>query len=92
MPPVNWRARFSTFEETAAASASLGQVHRATGHDGRRLAVKLQYPDMQSAVEADVNQLRIIFGIHARMSPGVETSEILAEIAARAGLRRRDRA
>jgi predicted unusual protein kinase regulating ubiquinone biosynthesis (AarF/ABC1/UbiB family) len=79
----DWRNRFAAFEETAAASASLGQVHKAIGHDGRRLAVKLQYPDMQSAVEADVNQLKIVFGIHARMSPGVETSEILAEIAAR---------
>ncbi|HVY49988.1 MAG TPA: AarF/ABC1/UbiB kinase family protein [Devosia sp.] len=79
----DWRARFASFESEAAASASLGQVHRAVAHDGRALAVKLQYPDMQSAVEADVNQLKVVFAIHARMDPAVETGEILQEISAR---------
>jgi predicted unusual protein kinase regulating ubiquinone biosynthesis (AarF/ABC1/UbiB family) len=79
----DWRRQFHSFEETAAASASLGQVHRATGLDGRRLAAKLQYPDMMSAVEADLQQLRIVFAVHARLSPAVETSAILEEIAAR---------
>src|SRR5215210_495052 len=53
----DWAARFKSFEPQPAASASLGQVHRASGHDGTALAVKLQYPDMQSAVEADLTQL-----------------------------------
>ena len=79
----DWRQRFAEFETTAAASASLGQVHRAVGHDGSQLACKLQYPDMQSAVEADVSQLGMVFGIHARLNPAVDTREILAEIAAR---------
>ena len=79
----DWAARFKSFESAAAASASLGQVHRAVAHDGRLLAAKLQYPDMQSAVEADLNQLKIVFSIHARMDPAVETGEILKEIAAR---------
>jgi predicted unusual protein kinase regulating ubiquinone biosynthesis (AarF/ABC1/UbiB family) len=79
----NWASRFASFEPSAAASASLGQVHRATAHDGRVLAVKLQYPDMQSAVEADLNQLRVVFSIHARMDPAVDTREILKEISAR---------
>jgi predicted unusual protein kinase regulating ubiquinone biosynthesis (AarF/ABC1/UbiB family) len=79
----NWASRFANFEPSAAASASLGQVHRATAHDGRLLAVKLQYPDMQSAVEADLNQLRVVFSIHARMDPAVDTREILKEISAR---------
>jgi predicted unusual protein kinase regulating ubiquinone biosynthesis (AarF/ABC1/UbiB family) len=79
----DWQARFQSFETTAAASASLGQVHKAVAHDGRQLAVKLQYPDMSSAVEADLVQLRAIFAIHARMSPAVETGEILKEITAR---------
>ena len=67
----------------AAASASLGQVHRAVAHDGRSLALKLQYPDMPSAVEADLTQLKAVFAIHARMDPGVTTGEIQKEIAAR---------
>lgn len=79
----DWASRFAAFDVEAAASASLGQVHRATSLNGRALAVKLQYPDMASAVEADLTQLRAIFAIHARMSPAVETGEILKEIAAR---------
>lgn len=80
---ADWESRFQNFAPEAAASASLGQVHRATAPDGRALAVKLQYPDMQSAVEADVNQLRVVFAIHARMDPAVDTGEILQEISAR---------
>ncbi len=79
----DWQARFKSFELASTASASLGQVHRAVAHDGRALAVKLQYPDMQSAVEADVTQLKVVFAIHARMDPAVETGEILKEISAR---------
>ena len=80
---TDWRSRFAEFETTAAASASLGQVHRAVSHEGEPLACKLQYPDMQSAVEADVSQLGVVFSIHARMNPAVDTREMLAEIAAR---------
>lgn len=79
----DWQARFQSFDAQPAASASLGQVHRAVGLDGRSLAVKLQYPDMQSAVEADLTQLKVVFAIHARMDPAVDTREILAEISAR---------
>lgn len=79
----DWPSKFAAFDYEAAASASLGQVHRATSHDGRALAVKLQYPDMQSAVEADLSQLGILFSVHRRMRPAVETSEILKEISDR---------
>ena len=78
-----WAARYKSFEPQPAASASLGQVHRAVSHDGRALAVKLQYPDMQSAVEADLDQLKIVFALHARMNPAVDTGEILTEVSAR---------
>ena len=66
----DWEAKFASFEHEAAASASLGQVHRATSHDGRALAAKLQYPDMQSAVEADLAQLSVLFSIHRAHEPG----------------------
>jgi len=79
----DWDAKFASFEHEASASASLGQVHRASGHNGRRLAAKLQYPDMQSAVEADLAQLSVLFSIHRRMRPAIETSEMLKEITAR---------
>ena len=79
----DWESKFKSFAHEAAASASLGQVHRAVGHDGRLLAAKLQYPDMQSAVEADLAQLSVLFSIHRRMRPAIETSEMLKEISAR---------
>jgi predicted unusual protein kinase regulating ubiquinone biosynthesis (AarF/ABC1/UbiB family) len=79
----DWAARFKAFEPASTASASLGQVHRATALDGTSLACKLQYPDMQSAVEADLVQLRVVFALHARMDTAVDTSEIMKEIAVR---------
>jgi len=79
----DWENRFASFEHDAAASASLGQVHRARAHNGRWLAAKLQYPDMQSAVEADLMQLAVLFSIHRRLKPAIETSEMKEEIGAR---------
>ncbi|MFQ5959196.1 MAG: ABC1 kinase family protein [Alphaproteobacteria bacterium] len=78
-----WRKRFETFESHAAAAASLGQVHRATAPDGARLACKLQYPDMDSVVEADLKQLKLVFAIYRRYDPVIDPSQIHAEIAAR---------
>jgi predicted unusual protein kinase regulating ubiquinone biosynthesis (AarF/ABC1/UbiB family) len=80
---ADWRAKFAEFGEQAAAAASLGQVHKARSHDGRALAIKLQYPEMQSAVEADLNQLRIVMSLYKRMDSAVDTSEAIHEIAAR---------
>ncbi|BBK30102.1 putative unusual protein kinase regulating ubiquinone biosynthesis (AarF/ABC1/UbiB family) [Stella humosa] len=75
-----WRARFAEFEREAARAASLGQVHRATALDGRLLACKLQYPDMGSAVEADLRQLGLAFSIYQRYDRSVGMQEIRAEI------------
>lgn len=80
---ADWQSKFATFSHESAASASLGQVHKAQGHDGMQLACKLQYPDMQSAVEADLAQLRMLLSIHKRLDSAVDTSEVTAEIAAR---------
>src|SRR5262247_529356 len=79
----DWQHKFSGFEHHPAAAASLGQVHRARARDGTELACKLQYPDMQSAVEADLGQLKVLFAIHRRMDPVTETTEIYKEISAR---------
>jgi predicted unusual protein kinase regulating ubiquinone biosynthesis (AarF/ABC1/UbiB family) len=76
----DWQGRFASFEHEAAAAASLGQVHRATAHDGRALAVKLQYPDMQSAVESDLGQLRALIGLFKRMDSSIDPSEAIVEI------------
>ncbi|WP_341704136.1 AarF/ABC1/UbiB kinase family protein [Ferrovibrio sp.] len=79
----HWQAQYKSFDLTAAAAASLGQVHRATARDGGNLAVKLQYPDMASAVEADLRQLQLIFAIYRRWDAAIDTTHIHAEIAAR---------
>jgi predicted unusual protein kinase regulating ubiquinone biosynthesis (AarF/ABC1/UbiB family) len=78
-----WEKKFASFIKAPAAAASLGQVHRATAHDGMQLAVKLQYPDMQSAVEADLKQLGVLLGIYRRMTPKIDTREIAQEIGER---------
>ena len=78
-----WEARFASFDHEAAAAASLGQVHRAVAKDGQRLACKLQYPDMASAVEADLGQLRLILGIFERYDRAVSTKKVHEEISER---------
>jgi predicted unusual protein kinase regulating ubiquinone biosynthesis (AarF/ABC1/UbiB family) len=79
----DWQRRFGEFEKEAARAASLGQVHRATALDGTRLACKLQYPDMASAVEADLGQLKLVMSLYERYDRAVTTAEIHAEIAER---------
>ena len=80
---VGWEKKFKSFEHHPAAAASLGQVHRARALNGIELACKLQYPDMQSAVEADLRQLRLLFAIRKRFDPAIDTTEIAKEIAER---------
>ena len=78
-----WRERFASFDVKPAAAASLGQVHRAVSLDGRNLACKLQYPDMASAVEADLAQLDVLFSLHRRMDTAIDTREMAKEIGER---------
>ena len=79
----DWQQKFASFEHHPAAAASLGQVHRARSLDGAALACKLQYPDMQSAVEADLQQLQWLLAIRRRLDSAIDTSEIGKEISAR---------
>jgi predicted unusual protein kinase regulating ubiquinone biosynthesis (AarF/ABC1/UbiB family) len=80
---AEWQSKFKSFEHQPAAAASLGQVHRAEALDGSALACKLQYPDMQSAVEADLSQLQLLFSLRNRFDPAIDTSEMGVEIGAR---------
>ena len=67
----DWEAKFAEFAREPPASASLGQVHkRPKRMTARSWPCKLQYPDMQSAVEADLNQLGLLLAIHKRLRPG----------------------
>ena len=79
----DWKSRFSYFDENSVAAASLGQVHRANSLDGTELACKLQYPDMSSAVEADLRQLKIAMSLYERYDSAIKASEIYKELSAR---------
>ena len=78
-----WRKRFKDFSREAVAAASLGQVHQAVDDQDRKLACKLQYPDMQSAVDADLKQLRWILSIYRRYDNAIDTSDVYEELSAR---------
>jgi predicted unusual protein kinase regulating ubiquinone biosynthesis (AarF/ABC1/UbiB family) len=78
-----WRGRFAEFDLKPAAAASLGQVHRAVSLEGEQLACKLQYPDMESAVEADLKQLGVLLALHRQMDGAIDTREIAKELGAR---------
>jgi predicted unusual protein kinase regulating ubiquinone biosynthesis (AarF/ABC1/UbiB family) len=80
---TDWQSKFKSFGQEAAAAASLGQVHRATLHDGTDVACKLQYPDMASTVEADLRQLRMAMSIYKRMESAIQSDDIYTELAER---------
>lgn len=80
---ADWQSKFQSFEREATAAASLGQVHRAIGLDGQELACKIQYPDMGSAVEADLKQLKLAFSIYKRYDKAIDPSNIHTELSER---------
>jgi predicted unusual protein kinase regulating ubiquinone biosynthesis (AarF/ABC1/UbiB family) len=78
-----WEKKFRSFDKDAAAAASLGQVHKAVTLDGIDVASKLQYPDMSSAVDADLKQLKMFLGAFEAYDRSIATTEIQKEIADR---------
>ena len=79
----DWQNRFSEFGQEAAAAASLGQVHKALDLEGREIACKLQYPDMQAVVDADLRQLKLVFNIYRRYDKAIDPTSIHSELSAR---------
>lgn len=79
----NWQEKFLTFQHEASFAASLGQVHKAESKEGQILACKLQYPDMNSIVEADLTQLKLILSLYEASLKALKTQEIYEEIKAR---------
>ena len=76
----NWKNFFLDFNTSASYAASLGQVHKAKLKNGDLVACKLQYPDMQSAVNADLNQFRIILNLFEKYNKAIKTKKIFLEI------------
>ena len=77
---TGWRTRFESFDDEAAAAASIGQVHRGVWHDGRPVAVKIQYPGAAGALKADLDQLSRMAPLLGPLIPGVEIRPLIAEL------------
>ena len=75
-----WRASFAGFDDQPAAAASIGQVHRAVWHDGRQVAVKIQYPGAGRALISDLNQLSRCARLFGALMPGLDARPLLAEL------------
>lgn len=79
----DWRSQFRDFDDTRPRAASIGQVHRAVWHDGRTVAVKVQYPGARRAMESDLRRLRRISSLFGVWLPGADIPPVTDEICAR---------
>ena len=77
---TKWRERFSSFDDTPVASASIGQVHKAVWHDGRQVAVKIQYPGADEALRADLKTMQRMIGVLRQLSPGADVDGVVDEL------------
>jgi predicted unusual protein kinase regulating ubiquinone biosynthesis (AarF/ABC1/UbiB family) len=71
---------FASFEREPMASASIGQVHRAVTHDGRAVAVKVQYPGVDAAIRADLDNSDLLFGAMGMLFSGLDPAPLVAEL------------
>ncbi|WP_420000517.1 ABC1 kinase family protein [Streptomyces boninensis] len=79
----DWRELFAEFDDRPAAAASIGQVHRAVWHDGREVAVKVQYPGAGEALLSDLTQLGRFARLLGPLIPGMDIKPLIAELRAR---------
>ncbi|MDI2131036.1 ABC1 kinase family protein [Yinghuangia seranimata] len=80
---ADWRELFQEFDDKPAAAASIGQVHRAVWHDGREVAVKIQYPGAGDALISDLNQLGHVARFAGALIPGIDVKPLISELKAR---------
>lgn len=76
---VGWRDRFAHFDVRPFAAASIGQVHRATTHDGRDLAIKVQYPAVQASIDSDIDNVATLLRLPGLLPRHLDLSPVLAE-------------
>ncbi|WP_165950545.1 AarF/ABC1/UbiB kinase family protein [Actinomadura sp. GC306] len=76
----DWREKFREFDDRPAAAASIGQVHKAVWHDGRTVAVKVQYPGAAKALMSDFNQISRVSRLFTPLFPGVEVKPVIADL------------
>jgi predicted unusual protein kinase regulating ubiquinone biosynthesis (AarF/ABC1/UbiB family) len=77
---TKWRERFSSFDDTPVASASIGQVHKAVWSDGREVAVKIQYPGADEALRADLKTMQRMVKVLKQLSPGADVQGVVHEL------------
>ena len=75
----DWRTRFRQFEPRPIAAASIGQVHRATTHDGRVLAIKVQYPGVRESIDADVDNVATLLRVSGLLPRELDVAPLLVE-------------
>jgi predicted unusual protein kinase regulating ubiquinone biosynthesis (AarF/ABC1/UbiB family) len=80
---TKWRQRFSDFDDTPVASASIGQVHKAIWSDGREVAVKIQYPGADEALRADLKTMQRMAGMLKQLAPGADVQGVVDELVSR---------
>ncbi len=98
VPPVNWKQMqkvlaeewgenpsrlLNEIDSEPAAAASIGQVYRGTTHDGRDVAIKVQYPGIADSVESDMRNLKMLSPVLRQLMPGLEFKDVLAELSER---------
>ncbi|MEV6078620.1 AarF/ABC1/UbiB kinase family protein [Streptomyces sp. NPDC052069] len=76
----DWRELFEEFEDKPSAAASIGQVHRAVWHDGREVAVKVQYPGAGEALLSDLTQLSRFARLLGPLIPGMDIKPLIKEL------------
>ncbi|OEJ94499.1 ABC1 kinase family protein [Streptomyces thermolilacinus] len=77
---AEWRDLFLEFDDKPSAAASIGQVHRAVWHDGRSVAVKVQYPGAGEALLSDLTQLSRFARLLGPLVPGMDIKPLIAEM------------
>ncbi len=76
---ADWRRKFTHFEASPIAAASIGQVHRATLPDGRKLAIKVQYPGVRESIDADVDNVATLLRISNLLPRELDVQPLLDE-------------
>lgn len=76
----DWQSKFQTFDMTPCNAASLGQVHKAVSLDGAPIAIKLQYPNMEGTLEADLNQLKWALEIFKKITKAINPDDVFCEL------------
>jgi predicted unusual protein kinase regulating ubiquinone biosynthesis (AarF/ABC1/UbiB family) len=75
----DWRRRFARFGAGPIAAASIGQVHRATTHGGRMLAIKVQYPGVKTSIDADIDNVATLLRISGLLPKELDIAPLLVE-------------